>query len=145
MADPNRASTEGRAERLDRGAAGEDSMTPRPGVPSDHDTTSGVLGSLEEEGIRASFVPGDAPGTLRCTVCDCESRAGTFEVVAERRMEGASDPDDMVMVVGARCPVCHISGAVVLGYGAEASEKDADIVAALAPPPQRGTPGGGRA
>jgi hypothetical protein len=73
-------------------------------------------------------------------VCDSESPAGRFEVVAERRLEGASDPDDMVMVVGLRCPVCHIAGTVVLGYGPDASESDADVVAALAPAPRQAQP-----
>lgn len=127
--------TDEHAERIERGVADDEAMAPEPTAPGDNDTSSGVLASFAEQGIRASFVPGAEPGSLRCTVCDTESAAGRFEVVAERRLEGASDPDDMVVVMGLRCPVCHISGAVVLGFGAEASTVDADIVAALAPAP----------
>lgn len=131
----DQAPAEERATQLERGAdAG--SVAPRPGTPTDHDTTSSVLDAMADEGMRASFIPRGEPGSLRCTVCDSESPAGRFEVVAERRLEGASDPDDMVMVVGLRCPVCHIAGTVVLGYGPDASESDADVVAALAPAPR---------
>lgn len=98
----------------------------------DDDTTTGVLAALRDEGVTAQLTPGEEPATIRCTVCDSTSPAPAFEVVSERRLEGASDPDDMVLIVAARCPVCHVSGAIVLGYGPEASGTDADLVIALA-------------
>lgn len=106
---------------------------PAPTGPGgDGDTTTGILDDLREDGVNAQFVPGADAGTIRCTVCEQTSAAAAFEVIAERRMEGTSDPDDMVLIVAARCPVCHISGAIVLGYGPEASATDADLVVALA-------------
>lgn len=97
----------------------------------DEDTTVGVLAALREEGITAPFAPGREPATIRCSVCEVTSPAHDFEVVRERRLEGTSDPDDMVLIVVARCPACHSTGVVVLGYGPEASDADADVVAAL--------------
>ena len=46
-------------------------------------------------------------------------------------MEGASDPDDMTLVVAARCPHCGAGGVVVLGYGPTASEADAAVLVRL--------------
>ena len=46
-------------------------------------------------------------------------------------LEGASDPDDMILVIAASCPVCSTGGTVVLGYGPNASPEDADLIVAL--------------
>jgi hypothetical protein len=48
-----------------------------------------------------------------------------------RRLEGASDPDDLVAVVGLVCPVCGARIAAVLHYGPTASAAEADVLAAL--------------
>lgn len=112
-----------------------DDAASEPWSPSDHETVSAVLADWKENGIGASFRPGGESATLLCTVCESERPADQFEVVTQRRMEGASDPDDMVLLVAARCPVCHVSGAVVLGFGSEASDTDSDIVLALSDPP----------
>lgn len=109
----------------------DDRESAEPWSASDHDTTSAVLREWADEGIAASFRPGDEPATMRCPVCESISPAREFDIIHERRLEGASDPDDMVLGIAARCPVCHISGAIVLGYGADASEADSDIVADL--------------
>jgi hypothetical protein len=104
---------------------------PPIGVPSDYETASGVLRHLASAGVSEQFVPGRAPGTLRCSACGSESSGQRFELLEERRLEGASDPDDMVLIVAARCPVCGAEGAVVLGYGPEASPEDSDVVRGL--------------
>lgn len=111
-----------------------DHHSAEPWSASDHETMSAVLREWADEGIAASFRPGREPATMRCPVCETVSPAGDFDVIHERRLEGASDPDDMVLGVAARCPVCHISGAIVLGYGADSSEVDSDIVADLPTP-----------
>jgi hypothetical protein len=48
-----------------------------------------------------------------------------------RRMEGASDPADMMAVVALECGVCGASGTMVLGYGPTASDVDSDVLRAL--------------
>lgn len=102
-------------------------------APSDNAAVSGILRHLGEQGFETSFVPGGEPGVLRCTSCDTETAIGHFEVHDERRMEGASDPDDMVMVVAAQCPSCGARGTIVLGFGPNASETDADLIVAMGP------------
>ena len=116
-------------------------VTPEPtppatAAPSDasaagSETTTGVLRELAARGIDTDLVPGPAPGSLICTACRSVSAAGDFPILEERRLEGASDPDDLVLVVAAACPVCGAGGAIVLGYGPDASGTDADLVVGL--------------
>jgi len=69
-----------------------------------------------------------------CFTCHTVSDASQLEVEALRRTEGASDPDDMLAVVALACPRCGARAAVVLGYGPESGEDDAEVLLALAPP-----------
>jgi hypothetical protein len=48
-----------------------------------------------------------------------------------RRLEGASDPADMLAVVALECGVCNASGTMVLGYGPAAADADSDVLRAL--------------
>ena len=55
-----------------------------------------------------------------------------------RRLEGASDPDDMLVLAAVVCPQCSTRGFLVLNYGPSASAEDAAILGQLeqpAPPP----------
>jgi hypothetical protein len=104
---------------------------PDPVVARGAETTTEVLREFAERGIDTQFVPGPGAGCLRCTSCASVSTASEFTVIEERRLEGASDPDDLVLVVAASCPVCRAGGAMVLGYGPEASEVDTELVLGL--------------
>ena len=44
-----------------------------------------------------------------------------------RRLEGASDPDDMISVVAVTCPRCGTGGTLVLKYGPTAPENEAAV------------------
>jgi hypothetical protein len=105
------------------------------GAPSDNDTLTAVLSELADDGFAASYRP--APGgvggqpAIVCGVCGRSAPVADLRVACERRMEGASDPDAMVLAVAARCPACGSGGVVVLGYGPNASEGDADAILAL--------------
>lgn len=107
-----------------------DEPTKRPET-SEPETVTELLDHWGEQGTRASFRPGPEPATIHCPVCDSDRPGREFDVIEERRLEGESDPDDMVLAVAARCPVCHISGSIVLGFGTEASDTDSDIVLEL--------------
>jgi hypothetical protein len=104
---------------------------PDPNVQADDASASGILRNLAQEGYGTQFVPGPSPGVLRCCACGSVSSATDFRVQRERRLEGVSDPDDMVLIVAASCPVCSSGGAIVLGYGPNASADDTDLVMAL--------------
>lgn len=103
---------------------------PVSGAPSDNTTVSAVLSWFEQRGFREQLLPVDG-AAFECSGCGERSAATAFEIEAARRFEGASDPDDMVTVLAARCPRCGAVGTVVLGYGPSASDIDADISAAL--------------
>ena len=101
------------------------------GAPSDNTSVTAVLARLAADGFTANFRPGDDHATLRCDQCVQDAPVGGFADLVEHRLEGASDPDDMVLVVAATCPNCGALGKVVLGYGPSSSEVDSDLVAAL--------------
>ena len=73
-------------------------------------------------------------GRLLCFTCRTESDAASFEVTAMRRTEGVSDPDDMLVIVALTCPQCGTQATVVLGYGPEAAEDDAEVLRTLQSP-----------
>jgi hypothetical protein len=103
------------------------------GVPSDNTSLLDVLDEFAKAGYAGSLTADDG-SIVRCDTCGQESPAARFDVVASRRMEGASDPADMVHVVAAACPHCSAIGVIVLGYGPDASEVDVDVAAALVVP-----------
>lgn len=100
------------------------------GIPSDNTTLTAVIAGFEREGYKASFGARDG-GRLHCSSCRQESAAREFEVDEVRRLEGASDPDAQSMLAAATCPACGTRGTAVFGYGPEASEVDALVIADL--------------
>ncbi|MCB0963374.1 MAG: hypothetical protein KDA98_08740 [Acidimicrobiales bacterium] len=115
-------------------------MTARPhddppleqsGVPNDNDTLIGVLRRLRRDGFTEDLRPVDADGTVRCGGCGMTSPAGELAGVRQRRLEGASDPADMSIVITARCPACERKGILLLGYGPNANESDVAVLQAL--------------
>lgn len=63
----------------------------------------------------------------------CRNRFGAESQNADdiARLEGASDPADMAMLVPVRCPHCSTAGTLVLRYGPEASAEEAELILAL--------------
>lgn len=89
-----------------------------------------MLGGLQDEGFTVNFSA--EPGArLRCHACGTTSVASDFAVRSIRRLEGASDPDDMVAVAAAECPACSAAGTAVLAFGPMGSDTDADAMADL--------------
>ena len=103
---------------------------PISGAPSDNTTVTAVLNAFEQRGFTEQLIPLDG-AAIECGGCGTRSPATSFAIEGARRLEGASDPDDMVTVIAARCPQCAKVGTVVLGYGPSASDNDADISAAF--------------
>lgn len=95
------------------------------------DGAAQVVDELTRIGYATSLRPRGDDALLFCPSCDTASPVDRFEDVWATRLEGQSDPDDMVLVVAARCPVCHIGGSVVLGFGPAGSAEDAAIVAQI--------------
>jgi hypothetical protein len=106
---------------------------PTPGAPSDNATLTEMMNTLAEDGFVHQFFP-IAGGAVECSRCSTQVDASQLEVVSTRRLEGASDPDDMMSLVAARCPNCHAPGTLLLGYGVNASVDDADVQRSLQVP-----------
>ena len=68
---------------------------------------------------------------MKCGACRTESPAADVGVDGVERLEGVSDPGDMVAIVAGTCPACGARGTLTLSYGPSASADDADVLAAL--------------
>jgi hypothetical protein len=98
--------------------------------PSDSTTLVEVMEAYRSSGFTGDFGV-DAEASVRCNACGSVMHAGRLAVHSLRRMEGASDPSDMLALVATTCPVCGSRGLLVLGFGPMASSEDADVLAAL--------------
>ena len=88
-----------------------------------------VLDDFDQAGFSAVLMATE-DGVL-CATCRSVVAPGDLLVQRLRRLEGASDPADMLAVVGATCPGCHLDGTLLLGYGPEVDPTHADVLAAL--------------
>lgn len=86
-----------------------------------------VLGDLEAMGFSGQFAPRDG-AQVECVACHRLSPADETVLRRLERLEGASDPDDMMAVVGLACPHCGAQGTAVLSYGPEASPTDVEVL-----------------
>jgi hypothetical protein len=94
------------------------------------ETLAGVLRHFEQLGYSAQFAARER-GAVVCFTCRTETPADRLEVVEVRRLEGASDPDDMNVVAAIACPACGARGTLVLGYGPNADDDDAGVLLLL--------------
>jgi hypothetical protein len=119
------------------GAGGCESGLPEPepsdrrgSTPRGSDSLLEVLNEAADEGFAAQFVA-LPDGLVECVECGASSPSSAFELVGYRRLEGVSDPADMLLVAWVRCPRCGAHGTLTLGYGPNASESDASILHGL--------------
>ncbi len=94
------------------------------------DTLVGLTARAEELGYEATATV-VTKGRLRCSSCDEEFPASEYGLDYEHRLEGASDPADMALLLAGSCPRCGARSTVVLGFGPNASEEDADVLLAV--------------
>ncbi|MGI8806692.1 MAG: hypothetical protein ACR2KK_02335 [Acidimicrobiales bacterium] len=99
-------------------------------TPAHGATLGEILATLEAAGFTGQMAA-RPDGNIKCLTCREESPAAEFALEAMRRTEGASDPDDMLAVVGLACPRCQARGTAVLGYGHHADPDDAEVVVHL--------------
>jgi len=101
-----------------------------PGVPSDNTTLLEVLDELAAAGYAGTmWVTQD--GQLRCEACGAVVDTSVVRVHEIRRLEGASDPDDMIAVLALECPVCNMKGTLVVHFGPEASAEEMQVLSEL--------------
>lgn len=99
-------------------------------VPNDNTSMLEVLRDYETAGYAGQFSVVDAALVL-CHTCRNRSEPGELAVESRRRLEGASDPADMMILAVVTCPVCATGGVLTLNYGPEASAEQAEVQAAL--------------
>src|SRR6056297_3259929 len=93
-----------------------------------------LLDRAEREGFDTEFDVSDEPSDLdriRCAVCHHDIAAGSVERVWSQRLEGASDPADMLHVSALTCPNCGAGGVFVSPFGPNASARQAAVLSSL--------------
>ena len=98
-----------------------------------------TLDDLAGRGWTCSLVAEDG-GMLRCGACGETVGAPDLEPAAFRRLEGASDPADMLLVVAVRCPCCGCADVLTLAFGPMADDRSNDIIVGLDLPDDPGWP-----
>jgi hypothetical protein len=99
-------------------------------IPNDGTTLTEVLEAYAAADFTGSFSAAHG-ASLECHECGAISDADTVEMTSLRRLEGASDPDDMFSVVAITCPKCLSKGTLILGFGPTAPPEDGDVLKAL--------------
>jgi ferredoxin len=90
----------------------------------------GILAAFRDEGFTADFRarPG---GIVECGVCHAPHPADTLELHHLERLEGDSDPAEMLAVCAVVCPACATKGTLVLTFGPESTREDDDVLTLL--------------
>jgi hypothetical protein len=111
--------------------------TERPGgsnatepVAQDAQTLTSALQALEVAGYSGQFKVLEF-ASAQCLTCREKFEGREAAVESLRRLEGASDPADMLAVVALTCPKCAARGTLVLSYGPDASLEDSQLLVAL--------------
>lgn len=94
------------------------------------DTLLALTDRVHRKGFGTSVRPRDG-GILECGHCGAQFHASTYDLRHQHRLEGASDVDDMLLLVAGHCPHCAAGSALALGFGPNASPTDADILSSL--------------
>ena len=89
-----------------------------------------VVEQLEQDGIAGQFTCVEG-ALVKCLTCRKTMDASSLPADEMTRLEGESDPSDMMMVVPVSCPHCGAKGPLVLKFGPESSPEEADVLAAL--------------
>jgi peroxiredoxin len=101
-----------------------------PGAPGDNTTMTDVVHLYDQAGFTSSWEI-TATAQLRCGTCEREMSPSAVSMHSFRRVEGASDPDDMAAVLALTCPLCSAHGTLVIMYGPQMSAEESDVLGAL--------------
>lgn len=99
----------------------------RAPTPAQDRTLTEILREMADEGWTGDFMALEG-GELRCLSCREAISAEAVHADGSTRVEGASDPADMAIVIPVTCTSCGARGTVVAKYGPEASPEEADLV-----------------
>jgi len=91
-----------------------------------------VLDAAESTGYSTEFVI--EAGTIVCGACSHPSAPGDMPRSWMHRLEGASDPDELLTVSALQCPACGAKGTIVLPFGPSANADEGDVSRSLREP-----------
>jgi hypothetical protein len=74
----------------------------------------------------------DPRGVILGAAGNHEFSVPSADIDQNRRLEGVSDPADLVIVFSLHCPIYDAAGTLVLHYGPDASAEESDALAAAA-------------
>jgi hypothetical protein len=100
------------------------------GEATDEATLTAVLASYESAGFDAQFAATDE-GEVHCYSCGTNTVPQRVGLHSLRRLEGASDPADMLAVAAITCPACDVKGVLVLNYGPDTTPGESDVLIGL--------------
>lgn len=117
-----------------------DARSPEGAVPQPPTGATAGASSLDEvlvaarrQGATTDMSPTGA-GSIRCGGCGSISRPDEVGREWVHRLEGSSDPDELLSASAIRCPRCDRVGVLVLPFGPLADEVEADIARRLPDP-----------
>lgn len=89
-----------------------------------------LLAEFRDEGFTKDFHsrPG---GIVECGECHAQLRADAVELHRLERLEGDSDPSEMLAVCAVVCPSCGSRGTLVLTFGPESTREDDEVLELL--------------
>ncbi|HUR68052.1 MAG TPA: hypothetical protein VM370_02315 [Candidatus Thermoplasmatota archaeon] len=93
-------------------------------------TIADALREFESRGYVGQFAIA-AGGFVHCVRCGADHRPADVRLESGRRVEGVSDPADMVFIGALRCPNCGQTGTAIMSYGPNAPPEDATVLRAL--------------
>lgn len=97
---------------------------------ADEPTLTDVLASYAAAGFDSQLAATDN-GLVHCFACGVSVAPADAELHSLRRLEGASDPADMLAVAAVSCRSCDAKGVLVLNYGPEATAGEAAVLLGL--------------
>lgn len=115
-------------------------MEPVPGAPSDNTTAVSEIDDLRQQGYGADFGVREG-GVVCCPSCGHCAQPEDLEVDVFRRLEGASDPDDMSAILALTCRECGTKGIIMVAYGPNASPDEGDLLTKVTTPEDDDTRG----
>jgi hypothetical protein len=100
------------------------------GEGTEETTLTAVLASYESAGFDAQLAATDE-GEVHCYSCNANTAPADVILHSLRRLEGASDPDDMLAVAAVSCRSCGAKGVLVLNYGPESTPGESAVLVGL--------------
>lgn len=86
-----------------------------------------VLRDFETRGYEGQFATREG-GAIKCFTCGARNEPDHVKMDSLRRVEGVSDPADMVLIGALRCPACGVRGTATFKYGPGAPPGDGEAM-----------------